>query len=350
MALPGIGAVPTGDLFNELSAVTRRAFVPVLFVQVYFATPTLFYLLGSAERASGGVNQITIPIQGQSMVQGQFTGPAGGFNAPQIIPALQNANAALVYWVVPVPIYFGERVLQASDMVISTVKARMNDVWNVTVQNMGGLVFTNNTLGPQANLSPNSFYDAFDDGTNVGTYLGINRNAPGNASWKGQLITALATTGYPGDVGYTRITLSNDLIKVADNAGNEMPTCVIMNPGDYATLNANFMGIEQAFINPGREYGVDATMRSSFPNLNVAGVPVFADHFCPQGQVFMPNFKYTKMYVSEDAAFDFSGFYPLIPIGQIGQQGVMVTGYNIVTAKPVANARITGVANPYALS
>ncbi len=31
---------------------------------------------------------------------------------------------------------------------------------------------------------------------------------------------------------------------------------------------------------------------------------------------------------------------------QIGQQGVVVLGYNVVTAKPVANAITVGIANP----
>jgi hypothetical protein len=39
------------------------------------------------------------------------------------------------------------------------------------------------------------------------------------------------------------------------------------------------------------------------------------------------------MYMSEDAAFDFSGFYSLVPLSQIGQQGVMVVGYDVITAK-----------------
>jgi hypothetical protein len=67
-------------------------------------------------------------------------------------------------------------------------------------------------------------------------------------------------------------------------------------------------------------------------------VPFFADHFCPKGNAFFVNVKYTSMYLSEDAAFDFSGFYSLVPLGQIGQQGVCVVGYDVITAKPVANA------------
>jgi hypothetical protein len=58
------------------------------------------------------------------------------------------------------------------------------------------------------------------------------------------------------------------------------------------------------------------------------------------------NSKYTNMYLSEDAAFDFSGFYSLVPLGQIGQQGVVVTGYNVLTAKPSANAIMTGIGAP----
>ncbi len=313
MPLPGQGVVPTGNLYLELTSVTRRAFVPVLFVQIYYATPTLFFLLGGAEKAAGGISQITVPVQGQSMVQGSFTGPAGG-------------------------------VLQASDMVISTLKARMNDVWNVTVQNMGGLIFV--ATAPTNPLFPNGFVEAFDSGTNYPTYGGINRTAPGNASWGGQLYTAASGSGLPGTAGYTRKTMSNFIIQITDLAGGEPPTAIMMAPGDFATLNSDFIGTEQIFNRPGNEYNMSTPVRSSFPNLNVAGVPIYADHFVPAGSVFAVNNKYTKMFMSEDAAFDFSGFYPLIPLGQIGQQGVMVTGYNVVTAKPSANALVTGVAAP----
>jgi hypothetical protein len=78
---------------------------------------------------------------------------------------------------------------------------------------------------------------------------------------------------------------------------------------------------------------MDLGVRSSFPNLNVSGVPIFCDHFLPQGNCYGVNVKYTSMYLSEDAAFDFSGFYSLVPLGQIGQQGVVVVGYDVISAK-----------------
>src|SRR6202795_4688995 len=146
MPLPGLGVSPAaGSLYNELSAVTRRAFVPRLFVQIYFGSPTLFYMTGNAQRAAGGLNQVTIPMQAQSMVQGQFTGYGGGFNAPVITPGIQNGQFNLAYWVVPVPLPFGETVIQATDREISLLKARMNDVFAVTKQNVSRLLFTLNT-------------------------------------------------------------------------------------------------------------------------------------------------------------------------------------------------------------
>jgi hypothetical protein len=341
--LPGQGVVPTGALYNELTATTRRAFIPRLFVQIYYACPSLFFFMGGAQRAAGGLSQITIPVQGQSMVQGQFTGYGGGFNQPVITPGVQNLQFPLAYWVVPIPLPFGETVIQATDREISLLKARMNDAWAVTVQNMAGLTFSNNTSSP---LLPNSLYDAFDDGTNVTVYGGVTRTAPGNTSLKGQYYVASSSTGQSGAVGFTRKTMSNSLIAITDAAGGEAPTCVLMNPGDFATLNTDFVGVESIQYRPGPQFDMSTAVRSSFPNLNVAGVPIFADHFVPLGTVWYPNTKYTSMFMSEDAAFDFSGFYSLVPLGQIGQQGVVVLGYNVVSAKPSSGAHVVGVVNP----
>jgi hypothetical protein len=297
----------------------------------------LFYLTGNAQRAAGGLNQITIPMQGQSMVQGQFTGYGGGFNSPNVTPGVQNGQWNLAYWVVPVPLPFGEAVLQATDREISLLKARMNDVFAVTRQNMARLLYTNNSSN---SLFPNSFLDAFDSGTNFPSYGGISRNAAGNSAFKGQYINTATNTSYTSVSisGFTRATMATMLANITDSAGGEAPTYGVLNPGDFATLNKDFVSNETAFVDPGGNYSIDTSRRTSFPNLNVSGIPIFADHFVPQGTAVFPNVKYTAMYLSEDAAFDFSGFYSLVPLGQIGQQGVVVVGYNVVSAKSSSGA------------
>lgn len=342
MPLPGIGVAPAaGSLYSELAAVTRRAFVPRLFVQIYFASPTLYYLTGNAQKAAGGLNQVTIPMQGQSMVAGQWTGYGGGFNSPVITPGIQNGQWNLAYWVVPVPLPFGETIIQATEREISLLKARMNDVYAVTRQNMATKLFTNNTANP---LMPDSFLNAFDNGTNFPTYGGINRNAQGNSAFQGQYINLGNGGSYSLTAGFTRGTMATFIAQVTNSAGGEAPTFIVMNPGDYATLNLSFIGTETTYLTPGNVGNMDTQARSSFPNLIVSGVPIFNDYFCPKGQVFAVNVKYTAMYMSEDAAFDFSGFYSLVPLGQIGQQGVVVVGYDVLTAKSVANAIGYGLA------
>lgn len=344
MPISGQGVVPaSGNIYNELVSTVRRAFVPKLIVQLYYASPVLYYLMGNTQKAAGGLSQITIPVQGNSMVQGQYTGYGGGFNSPTITPGVLNAQFPLSFWVVPIPIVFGEQVLQATDTVISLLKARMNDAYAVTYQNVAQNLFTNNTAN---SLMPNSFYDAFDDGTNVATYGGLSRTGS-NSWWQGQYYVASSSSGQPGNAGFKRSTMASQLAQITDAAGGEAPSCVIMNYADWATLQQDFIGTETAFVTPSKDYGgMNASMYSGFPNLNVNGIPIFADHFVPQGTAYFPNFKYTSMYISEDWFFDFSGFFSLVPLGQIGQQGVLVLGYNMITAKPVANAVVTGIASP----
>ena len=298
-------------------------------------------MTGNAQRAAGGLNQVTVPMQGQSMVQGQWTGYGGGFNSPVITPGIQNGQFNLAYWVVPVPLPFGETIIQATDREISLLKARMNDVRAVTTQNMATKLFTNNSANP---LMPDSFYNAFDDGSNVTTYGGISRTAAGNTAFKGQYINMGAGTwATVATIGFTRQTMATVISYMTNQAGGEAPTFIVMSPGDYATLNNDFIGNENQFVQPGGGYSMDTTARSSFPNLNVSGIPIFQDYFCPAGNAYAINVKYTAMYMSEDAAFDFSGFYSLVPLGQIGQQGVVVVGYDVLSAKSVSGAHLYNI-------
>ena len=60
--LIGTGIVPGGSIGSELSAITRRAFIPKLIVQLYKASPVLNMLMRGAQRAVGGVGQITVTV------------------------------------------------------------------------------------------------------------------------------------------------------------------------------------------------------------------------------------------------------------------------------------------------
>jgi hypothetical protein len=73
------------------------------------------------------------------------------------------------------------------------------------------------------------------------------------------------------------------------------------------------------------------------------GVPVIYDPFCPLGEMYMVNTRYTALYLSEYAPFIFSGFESTIPMGQIASIGVLITALDLVCAKPSSGAHYTGM-------
>ena len=290
-------------------------------------------LMGAAQRAAGGLNQITAPVQGQSMVQGAWTGYAGNFNKPQVIPGVQPAQWMLSYYTVPVPLVMGEALIQSTEAIVPILDVRMNDVYAVMANQFSSALFTNNSANT---LMPQGFFEAFDDGTNVAVYGGINRNVAGNQFWQGNRITGVGANN-------TRAAWSTYLIQITKLAGGETPDFCVMSPGDFAVLAAQFIGVEQINVFPGRSYSMDTEIRSGFPNVNINGVPFFLDYAVPTGTAYMANSKYFSMYISEDAQFDFTGFYSLVPLGQLAQVGVCYTGYNAICTKPSSGAVFTGI-------
>jgi len=148
--LGGTGVVPgsTTATFTELTALTRRAFIPRVTVQIYFSAPTFMLLLGNAQKSAGGMNQITGPVQGQSMVQGAWTGYSGTFNKPQVIPGVNTFAFNTAYFVVPVPLVLGESLLQSTEAIVPILDVRMNDVYAVTAYllNRNGIITSEDVM------------------------------------------------------------------------------------------------------------------------------------------------------------------------------------------------------------
>src|SRR5271169_3702869 len=93
ITLPNSGGItPGGAIGAQLAAITRRAFIPSVFVQIYQSHPLLSLLLQNAQKARGGVSQITIPTQGASFVNFSWGSFAGDFPIPEDQAAIENAQ------------------------------------------------------------------------------------------------------------------------------------------------------------------------------------------------------------------------------------------------------------------
>lgn len=336
MPLPiaGTGIVPaSGAVYNELQSVVRRAFVPNLFVQIYKANPVLSFLLRNAQRARGGLNQITVPIQGNPFVQWSWAGYDGGFPQPQVIPAAQNAQFNLYLGVIPIPFIGMEAIIQSSETVINLCKARLTDAKTVALQNMAGALYTNNTATP---LVADSLFNAYDDGTNVASYGGVNRVA--TTAWKSTIVNVGASL--------LRQKAAQLLVQASAVAGGETPDLVIMSLNDWATTMSDFIQAEQYNSRPGETWGRDDVVNAGFRGLSIGDTFLFGDPFCPTGTAYYINTRYLALYLSEDAPFAFSGFYSAIPNMQIANVGVVIVAYDVICAKPSSGLHLTGITGP----
>jgi hypothetical protein len=329
----GVGIVPSGAIGNELVALTRRAFIPRLVVQIYKSTPLLSLLLRNAQRARGGVSQVTVPVQGSSFVNFSWSDYSGVFPQPPVQTAAQNAEFNLKLGVVPIPFLGMEALVQSSEVVIPILKARMADAKTVAVQSLSAAMFTNNSTVP-GQTQIDSLLQAYDDSTNVTTYGGINRST--NTFWKGNLVTSAGAIS-------TRISYIKKIVQTTSLNGGESPDFAVMSPGDWTTLMTDFMSSETFFTNPNSRYREDDIVNAGFRGLMLGDTPIFLDPFCPAGTSYIINSRYLALYLSEDAPFAFSGFYSSIPNLQIANIGVVIVALNLICTKPVSGMRITGI-------
>jgi hypothetical protein len=335
MASPvyGTGIVPaSGAITAELNAVTRRAFVPRLVVQIYQAAPFLSLMMRNAQRARGGLSPVTVPIQGSPFVQFGWTGYSGAFPSPPVTPGANVASWNLSVGTVPIPLYGMESLLQSTEAIVPLVKARMNDAKTVAVQSLSSAIFGSAAANP---LAVNGLLDVYSttDPAAGNAYGGVPRAA--NTYWQGNVYSTAITPG--------RSTMLTRIMQLQSLAGGEAPDFILMSMSDWTTLMNDFLGLEQFMTGPNLKYGNDNAVNAGFRAVMLGNTPILADPFCPKGTAYLINSRYLAMYISEDANFAWSGFYSMIPNLQIASVGVLIIGLSLVCTKPVSGMQLSNV-------
>ena len=328
--IAGQGIMPSGAAATELSAITRRAFLPTLTVQIYNSSPWLAALIANAQVASGGISPITVPVQGSRMTTHQWGDYSASFGVPTQQNGIQDAEFNMKLSMVPVPFLGMESAIQVDYAVVPRIEAVMNDAGNVAADAMAVATYSN-ISNTQAFIGSSAL---IDDGTNAASYGNINRTT--NPFWKAKLYAA-------GGVNPTRQLVSQYINGVAKACG-EAPSYGLMGFGTWSLLQQDFIGQEQYNITPGSSFDGENSSgpRSGFRALMVSGVPIFPDFYCPEGELRLPNSRYMNLYLHENASFAFSDFVSTQANGQLGYIGLLVTLGELVGTKPSAMARVTG--------
>jgi hypothetical protein len=322
----GSGIIPqNGAVAAELAAITRRAFLPKVYVQLWKSTPLMAALLSHAQVASGGLSPITVPLQGNPMVTIQNVGYDGSFNQPGIIPGIQNAEFNLKGYLTAIPFLGMEGLVQLDYAVVPLIEARMNDATNVTLDRFANDLYTNLTN----NQSMIGLPGAIDDGTFLATYGGVNR--PSNVFWKSTYVH----NGSPATP--TRNLMLQYIAQVTKLTG-EIPKMGIMGFGTWTALAQDFTSAERYTVTPNSAFG-EGKVQALFRALDVAGVPFYADPYCPEGTLYLMNTDYISLYIHERAGFYFTGFESTLPNGQFGYIGALLTLLELVDLKCKAHGK-----------
>lgn len=337
MPILGTGIVPSaGAIASELTATTRRGFLSKYIVQIWKSSPLTCALLSSALMASGGLSPITAVVQGNPMVNGQWTDYSGSFNKPGVIPGLQDAEFNLSAFVTPIPFLGFEGLVQVDYDVVPIIEARMNDATNVTIDAFSTALYTNISNGSQIIGLPG----AIDDGTNAATYGGIARNSinsQGTSWWQS---TVVSNSG--GSVTPTRNLLVQYISQITKKNG-EKPKMGVVGLGTWALLTEDFAPLERYNVGSGDQAYGDNMVRSMFDAVMIAGVPIYSDPYCPEGTLYLLNPDYLSMYIHEKAGFQFTGFESTLPNGQFGYIGAILTLLQLVNVKPQAHGRFSNI-------
>ena len=325
----GGGILPaTGSTqYTELTYVTRRAFIPKLVVQLYNSTPLLAALIANSQQASGGVSSVTVPVQGAQFVNAQWSDYSGSFAQPSVQQGAYNAEFNLKLMITPVPFLGMEGAVQQDAAIIPLIEARMNDATNVMMDAMATSLYQNYTNTQQFIGLPG----AIDDGTNLATYGNINRNT--YTWWKSKVYNA-------GNVNPTRQNILQYISGTVKN-GAEVPSFGVCGFGTWTLLAQDFVGQEQYTITPGSGFDADNNgPQAAFRALMVAGVPIYADPYCPEGIVYFVNTNYLNLYIHEQGSFVFTGFESTLPNWQIGYVGAVLMIAELISTKPKSMTRV----------
>jgi len=327
----GTGIVPSGNLGDELTYLTRRAFIPRMIVQIYKSSPLISALLANAQMAGGGVNAVTVPVQGQSYTTASWSDFSGSFAQPQVTQGAYNAQFNLKLLVVPIPFLGMEGLIQMDHAIVPIIDARMNDATYNAIDVLATSLYNNSSTVQQVI----GLKAAVDDGTNATTYAGITRSAA-NSWWRAQYTASIGGGQFTRDFLLTYI---NQLVK----ATGEAPTFGVCGFGTWTSFATDFTDAERYNYMVGDSPGKQAKASAHFRALEVAGVPLYADPYCPEGTVYLLNTRYLSLYLHKMGAFAFTGFESTLPNFQLGSIAAMVTVLEMVCSKPKAQSQLTGM-------
>lgn len=270
-------ALPSSD-FDQISAVTRRYFLPKMADNIFVGTPELRRAKEKCEKLIDGGTQIVCPLE---YAEGNFQWYSG---SETISTAdTDTFTSAKFEWrqaAAPITISrLDELKNMGQAQVIDFVKAKVKSAEKTIRQNMSEAWFNAGTV---ANV-PHGFR-SFISTSN--TFGGISQTS--NSWWAGQVDSSTTTLGMTA--------LETLFMQCSEDT--EQPTVA------YTTkaLYSKYWGLLQ----PQQRFVDEASAKAGFTSLMFNGIPVLACSNAPSGYWFFVNENYIHLFAhkSENMKMD----------------------------------------------
>lgn len=300
-------AVPNSS-FNQLTAVTRRYYVPKMADNIYKARPLLALMRKKGVKINGS-SQIIVPVGYKAGLGGSYTGLDTLSSTAQ-----DEISAATYEW----KQYYGATVIAGREAVLNAGPHQVVDFMDAKMQIAeGGLLNQLNT-------------DLFSTNGDTANGVGGLRNAVGVSRTLGTIASTSSSNAFwESNVDSSTTALTLSLLATARNACMNNSTNI--SPDVIVTTSAIWVLIH-AFVDDLQRFVDTKTADMGFPNLLVLGIPTFWDNECPASHIFMGSTKTISLYQQSERPIRFDGWRK--PTDQDGMIGFFFWMGNVVVSQP----------------
>ena len=347
-------------LTDNVTAITREKFIPVLVDNIYNSNILCLKLLKNAEMLDGG-KKIVVPIEYADMSGGSNSGfiASGGTTTVGTVQTYQSATFdwATAYTGILIP-GSEELVNKGASQVLSLLKSKLKSAEKTIRDLFGTGLFAsqavNNGLislnGAGTGIASGN-YGAYDNGVGIiedlgsdtsvfhmpsgsdgtasgtvatsdDTVIGYQRTLGGidsgsNTWWNGKLGTFELSGGVRGVGSATGATTFSELVdtssgvsKLAKAMTRMYGACTIDNdqPDMIVTTQVLYDAYESSLQANKRFSGADDIGNSGFSSLRFKNATVVVDSHVPAGQMYFLNTNYLDFKVHQDRNFTFEDF------------------------------------------
>lgn len=316
-------ATPFGT--NEITSLSRRFIIPIIYDQVYHSNVFTYRLVARNKKKLQGGLWIEAPLLYGAFAAG---GAYQGFDLLDVSPSDTIKNGAWDWKQYYVPVSVDGLTLIKADSpeaVVNFLSAYFENAQMQMVENLGVGMFSDAVTNTKA---IDGIKGAVDDGTVAATYAGLSRSA--NTWWKSQFDSSTTTL--------TLAAMQTMFGSCTD--GGRHPTIIVTTQANYNRYQALSVG-GQAF--PVQPAGHDEQLaQNGFTNLLYNGVPILVDSHCPANHIFFLNEDYMSLYVNSSRDLVMEDFRK--PVNQDAMTSLILWAGNLIIGNCQRQGKMTAVA------